>query len=158
MQHRYEWLYVYGFVKPKTGETLWYLIPRVNTAWLNVVYQKFAQDAGISDKKKVFLVEDNAGWHRSKKADATPRRRQAQGNAHQAATIPEGIKVDFLPPYSPELQPAERLWTLVDEPLVNQYFETIEEIEEILVNRCNTITTMQQEIKNLTNYHWLMNT
>ncbi len=70
-------LYVYGFVKPKTGETLWYLIPRVNTAWLNVVYQKFAQDAGISNKKKVFLVEDNAGWHRSKKADATPRRRKA---------------------------------------------------------------------------------
>ena len=62
VQHRYEWLYVYGFVKPKTGESLWYLIPRVNTDWLNVVYQKFAQDAGISDTKKVFLVEDNAGW------------------------------------------------------------------------------------------------
>jgi len=62
VKHRYEWVYVYGFVKPKTGETLWYLIPRVNTAWLNVVYQNFAQDAGISNKKKVFLVEDNAGW------------------------------------------------------------------------------------------------
>jgi transposase len=31
VNHRYEWLYVYGFVKPATGETLWYLIPRVNT-------------------------------------------------------------------------------------------------------------------------------
>ncbi|MDJ0531651.1 MAG: hypothetical protein QNJ70_03995 [Xenococcaceae cyanobacterium MO_207.B15] len=51
VQHRYEWLYVYGFVKPKTGETLWYLIPRVNTKWLNLVYQKFAVDAGISEKK-----------------------------------------------------------------------------------------------------------
>ena len=141
VQHRYEWLYVYGFVKPKTGETLWYLIPRVNTAWLNLVYQNFAQDVGISEKKKVFLVEDNAGWHRSKKA-----------------TIPEGIKVEFLPPYSPELQPAERLWTLVDEPLVNQYFETIESIENILVTRCNILRTMNQEIKNLTNYHWLTNT
>ncbi len=28
VSHRYEWLYVYGFVKPKTGETRWYLIPR----------------------------------------------------------------------------------------------------------------------------------
>ena len=36
--------------------------PRVNTAWLNLVYQNFAQDVGISEKKKVFLVEDNAGW------------------------------------------------------------------------------------------------
>ncbi len=48
----YEWLYVYGFVQPKTGETLWYLIPRVNTLWLNLVYQQFAVDAGISEKKR----------------------------------------------------------------------------------------------------------
>jgi transposase len=54
VQHRYEWLYVYGFVKPKTGETLWYLIPRVNTNWLNVVYESFAKDAGISEKKGIF--------------------------------------------------------------------------------------------------------
>ncbi len=31
VQHRSEWLYVYGFVEPKTGKTLFYLIPRVNT-------------------------------------------------------------------------------------------------------------------------------
>ncbi len=85
VKHSYEWLYVYGFVKPQTGETLWYLIPRVNTKWLNLVYQNFAVDAGISEKKKVLLVEDNAGWHSSKKAE-----------------IPEGITIEFLPPYSPE--------------------------------------------------------
>jgi transposase len=54
VQHRYEWLYVYGFVKPKTGETFWYLIPRVNIQWLNVVDQQFAQDAGISSQKKFY--------------------------------------------------------------------------------------------------------
>jgi hypothetical protein len=37
------------------------------------------------------------------------------------------------------------LWSLVDEPLVNEHFETIEAMEE----------TMTNEIKNLTNYHWL---
>ncbi len=54
VQHRYEWLYVYGFVQPRTGETLWYLIPRVNTSWLDVVYQSFAQDVGISEKKRFY--------------------------------------------------------------------------------------------------------
>jgi len=54
VQHRYEWLYIYGFVKPRTGETLWYLIPRVNTNWLNLVYQQFAVDAGIDRQKKFF--------------------------------------------------------------------------------------------------------
>ena len=136
VQHRYEWLYVYGFVKPKTGETLWYLIPRVNTKWLNVVYESFAIDAGIS-AKKVLLVQDNAGWHSSKKVK-----------------IPVGITLEFLPAYSPEVQPAERLWSLVDEPLVNRHFETIDEIEELLIKRCNVLSNMKEEIRNLTNYHW----
>ncbi|MGK7930681.1 MAG: transposase [Microcystaceae cyanobacterium] len=72
--------------------------------------------------------------------------------------VPEGITVEFLPPYSPELQPAERLWTLVDEPLVNEYFETIDDIEEVLVQRCNILTEtteMQEKIKDLTYYSWL---
>lgn len=138
VQHRYEWLYVYGFVEPKTGKTLWYLIPRVNNEWLSLVYEAFAKDVGISDNKIILLVEDNAGWHRSQKVK-----------------IPEGIIVDFLPAYSPELQPAERLWSLVDEPLVNEYFERIEEIEDVLAVRCCTLQNMTEEIKNLTNYHWL---
>jgi len=89
-------------------------------------------------QKKVLLVEDNAGWHKSQKVK-----------------LPEGIKVEFLPAYSPELQPAERLWTLVDEPLVNEYFETIDQMEEVLVLRCNILRDMTENIKNLTNYHWL---
>ena len=87
------------------------------------------------------MVEDNAGWHRSKKA-----------------IIPKGIEIEFLPPYSPELQPAERLWQLVDEPLINQYFETINEIENVLVERCCVVSEMKNEVHKLTNYHWLKNT
>jgi transposase len=139
VHHRYEWLYIYGFVEPKTGKTLWYLIPRVNHQWLNLVYQAFAKDVGLDIEKIILLIEDNAGWHHSQKVE-----------------VPEGIIVEYLPPYSPELQPAERLWSIVDEPLVNEYFETIEEIEEILATRCQFIETMPSEIKNLTNYHWLI--
>jgi len=46
--HRYEWLYVYGFVELKTGKTLWYLIPIVNDQWLSLVYQSLAKDVGLS--------------------------------------------------------------------------------------------------------------
>lgn len=86
----------------------------------------------------MLLVEDNAGWHRSQKTK-----------------IPDGIKVEFLPAYSPELQPAERLWTLVDEPLVNDYFETIDELEEVLAKRCNVLSKIKEEIRSLTSYYWL---
>ena len=39
--------------KPKTGETLWYLIPRVNTDWLNLVDRQLKIDAGVSNQKAV---------------------------------------------------------------------------------------------------------
>ncbi|MEB3281827.1 MAG: IS630 family transposase [Lyngbya sp.] len=54
VEHHYQWLYVYGFVQPKTGKTLWYLIPRVNTQWLNLVLKSFAEEAGISASKKCY--------------------------------------------------------------------------------------------------------
>lgn len=138
VQHRYEWLYVYGFVEPKTGKTHWYLIPTVNTNWLNVVLTTFANEVSASSQKIVLLVQDRAGWHQSKKVK-----------------LPTGIEVEFLPPYSPELQPAERLWALVDEPVVNKHFETIDELENILAERCCRLQLMENEIKNLTNYYWL---
>ncbi|WP_293108401.1 hypothetical protein [Moorena sp. SIOASIH] len=75
--------------------------------------------------------------------------------ASRQGETPLGIQVEFLPPYSPELQPAERLWKLVDEPLVNKCFDTIDEIEEFLAKRCNVLSEMKEEIINLTFYHWL---
>jgi hypothetical protein len=38
---------------------------------------------------------------------------------------------------------------------VNEPFETIEQMEEVLAVRCVTLQNMREEIKNLTNYHWL---
>lgn len=139
VHHRYEWLYVYGFVNPKTGGTYYYLIPRVNVQWLNLVFETFAKEVGAGEEKIVLIVEDNAGWHRSHKV-----------------CLPLGIEVEPLPAYSPELQPAERLWKLVDEPLVNTYFETLDDLEKVLVERCRFLQeNMQTEIRDLTNYHWL---
>lgn len=59
-----------------------------------------------------------------------------------------------LPPYSPELQPAERLWPLVNEPLANQVFETIDEVEKLVEQRCQRLLKQQQLIRGLTFYHW----
>lgn len=136
--HRYEWVYLYGFVHPKTGQTEWFIIPRVNIKWFNLVLQQFAEQTGAGKDKIILLVVDRAGWHMSEKV-----------------LVPEGIMLEPLPPYSPELQPAERLWSLADEPLVNKSFDSINDLEEVLSERCQILsTTMTEQIKNLTNYHW----
>jgi transposase len=68
--------------------------------------------------------------------------------------LPAGIYLAPLPPYAPELQPAERLWALADEPLVNQSFASLDHLEEVLAQRCCILHDMQAQIAALTNFHW----
>ena len=73
--------------------------PRVNIEWLNLVLKNFAEQTVAVQSKIILLVMDRAGWHRSERV-----------------VLPSGIYVEYLPPYSPELHPAERLWSVADEP------------------------------------------
>ena len=50
--------------------------------------------------------------------------------------MPEGIHLEFLPSHSPELQPTERLWPLANEAVANRRFESLDELEEVLIERC----------------------
>ncbi|WP_397333891.1 transposase [Nostoc sp. FACHB-145] len=65
--HRYEWVYLYGFVHPQTGKTEWFIIPRVNIEWFNLVLEQFAKATGAGENKIILLVVDRAGWHMSGK-------------------------------------------------------------------------------------------
>ena len=42
-----------------------------------------------------------------------------------------------------QLQPAERIWALTYDPLSNQVFEQLAEVEAVLVERCISLTQQQ---------------
>ena len=128
---------MYGLVQPQTGETKAWLLPKVNTKLFSQVLEDFAQHFGVGSHKRVILPLDRAGWHMSTKLQ-----------------VPEGIHLLPLPPYSPELQPAERLWPLVNEPLANQAFDSIEVVEDVVERRCRQLLQQQKLIEGLTLYHW----
>jgi hypothetical protein len=131
------WTYFYGFVHPLPGDTEWFILPRVARAWFNQALATFAKQVGAGPHKRILLVIDGAGWHTCKNL-----------------VIPDGIHLAVLPLYSPELQPAERLWRLADEPLVNHCFDVLSDLEDVLETHCRTLLSMQSEIKALTNDHW----
>jgi hypothetical protein len=62
---RYQWLWLYGFVHPESGETYFWILPRVNITLFNQVLADFAQEFGLGKDKQVVLVLDQAGWHTS---------------------------------------------------------------------------------------------
>ena len=137
VERHYEWLYVYGFVRPSTGQSWWCLLPRVTTTAFALALATFARDEGIDAEHRALLVVDQAGWHVS-----------------PDLVVPEGLHLAFLPAYSPELQPAERLWGLVDEPIANRAFTTLDDLETVLVDRCRTLETDRNRLKAHTHFHW----
>jgi hypothetical protein len=66
------------------------LLPTVSLAAVKLALGEFAQAVGVGADKQIPLGLDGAGWHVSP---------QVQG--------PVGLHLYFLPPYSPELQPAD---------------------------------------------------
>ena len=117
--HRFDWLYVTAFVSPASGETFWYVHDGVSKPFFAALLETFAREAGAGVDRTIVLVLDNAGWH---------------GEA--GLNVPDGVRLVFLPPYTPELQPAETLWALVDEPIVNKHIATIDELDDIIGQRC----------------------
>jgi SAM-dependent methyltransferase len=60
----------------------------------------------------------------------------------------------FLPPYSPELQPAEHLWPLTNSVLINRHFTSIDELEEVQLARCAALQQLPAIIRSTTCFHW----
>jgi transposase len=134
---RYKWLYVYGFVQPKTGEQFYLVMPKVSTDWFNLALEEFAQHTQAGPDHAVVLVLDGAGWHTA-----------------NDLVVPEGIHLVFLPPYSPQLQPAERLWPLFREALANRSFVDLPELEATVERRCEALRANPEAVRRLTEYHW----
>ena len=65
--------------------------------------------------------------------------------------IPKNIGLIFLPPYSPELNPAEKVWWMLKKHINRKVYATLEELQddlEKIVQQQLTIT----RIKSLTSY------
>ena len=137
VEQRYEWLYLYGFVQPESGQTFWLLLPYVNTAVFNLALREFAQDVGAGADKQIVLVMDGAGWHTA-----------------EEVAVPEGLHLSQLPAYSPELQPAEKLWPLSNEGVANRYFKNLDELETAQVERCCRLMEQPALIRAHTLFEW----
>jgi transposase len=112
----------------------------VSKEFFEALLATFAREAEAGLSRIILLVLDNAGWH---------------GPAN--LKIPDGIRLIHLPPYSPELQPAETLWALVDEPIVNQHIATIAELDAKIAQRCVALAEQQEQIQRRTGFHWWPN-
>ena len=135
--HRFEWLYVAGFVEPATGKTVWNIAEAIGKEMFELMLADFAKSAGAGRDKRIVLQLDNAGWH-----------------GPENLALPEGLRLVFQPAHSPQLQPAEHLWEFVDEPLANRCFETLKDLDTAVDKRCVELTQQTETIRASTLFHW----
>lgn len=137
VRHRFEWRYLVGFVHPASGRTIFHLATSVSIPFFEVELAEFVRQAGAGPHKEIVLVLDRAGWHTSV-------------HLH----MPEHVHLLFLPPYSPELQPAEHLWPLTNTCLISRHFATIEELEDVQFARCADLQRQPERIRSTTLFLW----
>jgi transposase len=111
------------------------ILPYLNAEMMQVFLDGFADS--LVRGKRIVLVLDGATAHRAK-----------------ALRVPDRITLVGLPAYSPELNPSERLWPLVKEPVANSTQDSLNELEQMVCARCKVISQQPAEVSALTNYHW----
>lgn len=120
VQQAYQNQYMFSAVAPKTGDDFSLLLPEVNTVMMNL-YLKYFSDQ-FSDSK-ILLVLDQAGWHKS-----------------NDIVVPKNIKIEYLPPYSPQLNPIERLWKWIkSETIHNFLYKNLDEMSEQIQKTYNCL-------------------
>ena len=117
-----EFEYLIEYLKMGFGITL--LLPNVNIQCMNIFLEEFAK---ANKDQKIVMIMDGAGWHQSKKLK-----------------IPYNIRIIILPPYSPELNPIEKLWQYIkDHTIKNRIYRTLPQLEKVV---CKFISGLSSEI------------
>jgi transposase len=134
-QSEYEWVYLFGAVNPLTGDSSALLAPLANTEYMNHHLRFISEQAG--PEVQVILVLDRAGWHLSK-----------------ALQVPENITLLHLPPYSPELNPVERLWTyLRSHYLSNRAYLNYDDLFQACGKAWNQLTP--EQLRSICRTEWM---
>jgi DDE superfamily endonuclease len=114
VQHVFEWFYVYGAVEPTTGDRFCLELPALNAEMVQLFVDAFAQ---AFPESLHLLLLDNSGAH----------------TAHRLI-LPANVRLVFLPPYCPELNPIERVWRDLKAALAWRQFPTLEAQQDYLAS------------------------
>lgn len=114
--HRFDNLYLFGAFSPVTGDHCLLEMPYCNSHTFQIFINHLAQQNPSEFK---ILILDNGAFHHAR-----------------CLQIPQNMELIFLPPYSPELNPAEKMW---------RYFK-----DRVSMIAYNSLDVLQQKISEIT--------
>lgn len=133
-QWLFDYLWLYGLVEPKTGDSFFYEFSHLDTP----CFEKFLELFSQTYRDEIHIIQlDN-------------------GRAHLGLdlSIPDNIILLFQPPYCPEVNPIERLWQEVKKFLKNQVFDSLDFLRKKLANILAQFS--QKHIASITGYDFIL--
>jgi hypothetical protein len=128
-----EYTYVYAAVAPQLGLMTSLVLPRAETAMMNLFLEHVSET--FADFFIVMQV-DQAAWHRSK-----------------TLVIPDNIRLIYQPPYSPELNPTEQVWEeLREKYFPNRLCGSLDQVIDILCQGLNDLAADAARLRSLTGF------
>jgi transposase len=135
-QLKYQWGYVYGALDVVGGSAQFCFLPSVSLE----LTQMFLQQIAASDPEaEHVIIWDQAGFH----------------YAPDDRRVPNRIHLLPLPPYSPELNPIEKLWDRAKDSIANRIFPTLEHIEDTLAEALRPYWESPEPASRLVGDGWL---
>ena len=132
-----QYIYAFGAVSPQDGSLDTLALPQVDTPCM----QLFLDEVAIRHPgDNIVMVLDGAGWHTSNELRA-----------------PANMRLWFLPPYSPELNPVEHLWAeLREKHFHNRVFDSLDAVEGHLVGALHEFEFDPPRIRSITAWTWII--
>jgi transposase len=113
------------------------ILPEVNTEAMNLHLAEIGRN--VAPGAHAVVVLDGAGWH------------QTRGRLR----IPDNVSLLHLPPYSPELNPAENVWQYLRQNyLSNRVFDSYDAIVDACSDAWNALMALPERIKTVTQRDW----
>jgi len=129
--------YLLAAVEPATGAEVALVLPEVSTAAMNLFLAEFA--AGLPGDVHAALVLDGAGWHGSR-----------------GLVVPANVTLVPLPPYSPELNPVERVWLYLRERFLSpRVFPDYRAIVDACCEAWNRLVAEPGRLRSLCDQPWI---
>jgi transposase len=124
-------LYVFGAACPQTGQTVGLLAPYLNTDTVNAFFRQFEKEA--DPNVHIFMIWDQAGFHTSNNVK-----------------VPENVTLIPLPPYSPQLNPIEKLWQFLRQHYwSNRVYNNYDHLRQVANESWHKVCLCPEKIKSI---------
>jgi transposase-like protein len=131
-----EYEYAFAAVSPQDGTLDTLVLPTVNTEAMGVF---LAEVSRRQAEEFIVMVLDGAGWHKARRL-----------------LVPANMRLLFLPPWSPQLNPVEHVWDEVREKWFgNRVFASLNAVEEQLITALRTLEEDATRVASLTGFDWI---